>query len=104
MRQIIDGRVYDTETGEKLGEADSGGGPADFRFWAEALYRTRRGAYFLAGRGGAMSHWARRVGTDGTRTGAAGLRALSEAKARDWAERYLPADEYETIFGVAEEA
>ena len=49
MKKVIDGKVYDTETARKIGSGSRGhaGNPA-FR---ESLYKTKNGAYFIAGTG-----------------------------------------------------
>lgn len=102
MLQIIDGKRYNTETAEHLAEARGGGGCSDFHHWEEELYRTPKGVYFLAGSGGPMTSWSRRT-ADNMTAGGEGIRVLTEAEAREWVERYAN-DEYERIFGAAEEA
>ena len=102
MRRVIDGKVYDTETAQKLAEASSGLSTSDFHHWAETLYRTPKGAYFLSGGGGPMSRWSRSCGQNSW-SGGTGIRVLSEPEAREWVERY-DNTQYETIFGATEEA
>lgn len=58
MKRIIDGRVYDTATGELIHEV-SRGHPGDFAYFEEGLYRSPKGQYFLAGHGGPATHYAR---------------------------------------------
>ena len=56
MKRIINRKVYDTETSEKLAEYDTPGiGSNDFRYMREALHRTKKGELFLAGEGGALT-------------------------------------------------
>jgi hypothetical protein len=96
MRRIIDGKAFDTETAELLGEA-SWGNRGDSGRWEESLYRTRKGRYFLHGKGGPATRWA--VGhPGGSYSGGSDIRALGEDEAQEWAERYLSADEYEAIW------
>ena len=102
MKQVIAGKSYNTETATKLAEAGAGLGYSDFKHWYEILYRTKKGAYFLAGYGGPMTRWARPAQGGGT-TGSEGIRVLTEQEAREWVERY-DNDKYETIFGNAPEA
>lgn len=102
MRQIIEGKVYDTSTASPLGEASSHLFTSDFGWWSEELYRTRNGRFFLAGEGNAASSWSEPAPGGGRMPGA-GIRAMSEAEAQEWAERYLSAEEYEAIW-TAEEA
>jgi hypothetical protein len=100
MKKIIDGKVYNTETAEEIGEAQASCYCNDFRWWKESLFRTKKGTWFLAGTGHAMSHWSER-GPDGHGPGR-GIRALTEEEARSWAEKYLDAEEYLAIFPAVE--
>jgi hypothetical protein len=105
MKAIIEGRRYDTNKAELIGEADSGGNVNDFSYWEAGLYRTpRAGRYFLAGSGGPMTLWARRV--DGnSRSGGSGIKPLSADEALEWAGQYLEPDAVEAVFGsIIEEA
>ena len=63
MRKVIGGKVYDTETATKLVvvAAIPGDPLDDFEAENTSLYRTPKGAFFLAGRGGASSRWASRT-------------------------------------------
>jgi hypothetical protein len=102
MKQVIDGKTYNTETATKLAHENGGYSTSDFKHWDETLYRTKNGAYFLAGYGGPMTRWAVPACGGGS-TGSTGIRAISEQDAREWVERYAN-DEYEAIFGPAPEA
>jgi hypothetical protein len=102
MKQVIEGKTYNTETATCLAEASSNCSTRDYNFWKETLYRTKNGAYFIAGEGGPMSSWSRSTGQNEW-SGGSGIRVLTEAEAREWVERYAN-DEYEEIFGAAEEA
>lgn len=101
MKRIIDGKAYNTKTAEELASAGYGCA-SDFNHWRETLYRTKNGAYFLAGVGGPRSQWAERA-PDGGYGGGRGISVLSEAEAREWVEKYNNAA-YEDIFGAAPEA
>ena len=96
MKRVINGKVYNTATARKLGEAHYGYAD-DFSHWNERLYRSPKGAYFLHGEGGAASHWAERIDQNST-GGGEGIRLLSEGEAQRWAERYLSPEEYEAIW------
>lgn len=98
MRKIIDGKTYDTDKATFIGTHESGQA-GDFEWYEEALYRNRRGHYFLYGEGGARTRYARRDG-DGW-TGGEMIVPMGVDEAREWAERYLDADAYETAFGAA---
>ena len=68
MKQIIDRKVYNTETAEQLHYWSNGCFPNDFKRREKTLYRTSKGALFIHHEGGAMTDCARRVG-DNTMTG-----------------------------------
>lgn len=106
MQAIIQGQRYDTDKAIKIGEANNIARGADsvrdFAYWEAALYRTpRAGRYFLAGRGGPMSVFARRV-DQSTWSGSSGIRPLSADEAREWAEEYLTAEQIEAAFPAAD--
>ena len=103
MRKIIDGKSYNTETATELAHYESGESRRDFRYIWEALYRTRKGAYFVAGEGGPMTCYARSC-SDNTTCGGEGIRVLTEAEAKEWMERHGSADQYVAAFGEPEEA
>lgn len=100
MRKIIDGKVYDTETAECLG-SDHYSHTGDFRHWEESLYRTKRGAFFVAGSGGPMSRYSTAIDQNSW-SGGSDLKVVSEAEAREWLESHGDAEEYEYAFAVEE--
>jgi hypothetical protein len=58
IRRVIGGRAYDTETAQFVHVLCNNGGVAlDFHAEYTALYRTRRGAFFVAGQSGACGRW-----------------------------------------------
>lgn len=52
MRKIIDRKIYDTETSEKIADYWNGVSTNDFNYISEDLYRTIKGAWFLNCEGG----------------------------------------------------
>jgi hypothetical protein len=101
MRAIINGLRYDSDKATLIGEANYNGSSSDFQWWEAGLYRTpRAGRYFLAGRGGPMTRWARAIGDNG-RTGSARIFPMELGEAREWAERYLTTAEVEAAFADA---
>jgi len=102
MRQVIEGRVFDTSTAQLVHEWSSGHYRGDFHRAEEALYKTKKGAYFIAGEGGALSSWSVPVGDNG-RGGSSGIRPLTEVEARTWCEEHeAPASIIEKYFTVEE--
>jgi len=49
MKQIINGKKYDTDTAEHLATAHCTENPNDFGYWRERLYLKKTGEYFLRG-------------------------------------------------------
>ena len=101
MKQIINGKKYDTETAKKVGSWSNGYSYSDFSSCTEELYRKRTGEYFLYGIGGPMSKYSQSYGN--TTSGGSQIIPMAEAEARTWAEEHLDGDEYEEIFGEVEE-
>jgi len=83
MIKVIDGKRYNTQTAEKIAEWDNGF-YGDFKYCEETLYRTTKGAFFLYGKGNAMSKYATPVQC-GTR-GGEDITPLSDDQAQQWLE------------------
>lgn len=62
MKKVIDGRIFDTEKATRVAFHDNGRSDSDFRTESEGLYRTGRGAWFLAGEGGALTKYRQQFG------------------------------------------
>ena len=84
-KQVIDGKVYNTETASEICELPCPHYPGDFQYHLTYLYRTKKGAYFLAGEGGPMSMWVEPA-CGGGRTSGSGIRVLDAEAARGYAE------------------
>ena len=59
MRKIINGKKYDTETAEQLASYWNELSTRDFRHMTERLFRKKNGEYFLYGKGGPASAYAK---------------------------------------------
>lgn len=81
MKRVIDGKNYDTETAEVVCELECSVEYGTFGWHDTALYRTKRGRFFLAGRGGARSMWRRQVDSSTWGPGK-GIRAIDADEAR----------------------
>lgn len=101
MKKIINGRRYDTDSAREIWDA-SYGARTDFSHWSETLYRKSTGEYFLYGEGGPMSRYAEATGQNEW-SGGEMITPLSIEAAQKWAEKHMPADEYEKVFGAVEE-
>ena len=91
MRKVIEGKRYDTDAAEKIG-SDSFSNYGDLTYWSEEIYRTKKGNWFLAGEGGALTRYARGVGQNEVGGGSA-IIPLTRGKALAWLEAHAPASE-----------
>lgn len=101
MKKVISGKLYDTETAERVATWDNGKYTSDFTYYAESLYRKRTGEFFLYGEGHANSKYAKSYGSNEWGWGEKIIPMTYEA-AQKWAEQ-LDGDEYEKIFGTVTE-
>ena len=86
MKQVIDGKTYNTETATEIHNHNNGLGKGDFRYLDESLYKTPKGRFFLAGEGGAMTRYAKSYGN--TSTGGSGIQAVDHDLALMWCEEH----------------
>ena len=94
MKKIIDGKLYDTETAECLGFYQHFDGNT-FHYLREALYRTKKGTYFIYSR-----HDAENPCIDDFVSGMdVPILLFSREDAMLWAEIRLNAEEYFNAFG-----
>ena len=100
MKQIINGLTYNTETATLIGEWGNNLGYSDFRNISEGLYVTKKGRFFLAGEGGAMTRYSEPCGN--LRSGGAGIIALDKQEALEWCEQHLDADKFSEYFDIEE--
>ena len=91
MKQIINGKVYDTETAEQIASHGSMVDQGDFYALAETLYKDPSGEYFLHCQGGAATQYAKQT-NEGTTYGEE-MQVLTKEEALDWCEeRSINAD------------
>lgn len=101
MKKVIDGRIYDTEKAQLIG--DIGGDYGDrLNSWSESLYRKRNGEFFFHGEGGPNSKYSRQTGANSW-SGGDEIRPLTYAEARAWAEKNLDADVVIKHFAVTDD-
>lgn len=97
MKRVIKGKLYNTETAERVGAWDNGYYTNDFNYCSEDLYQKKTGEFFLHGEGGAMSVYA---SSEGNMSGyGERIIPMTYDEAAQWAEKHLTGDEYEKIFG-----
>ena len=98
LKQIINGKMYDTETAQEIGCDSNGMCRDDLWFVEETLYRKQNGEFFLDGHGGPLSRYSKPNGSF-SRCGARELVPLSTEEAKTWVERHCPAEVYIDTFG-----
>ncbi|MDP9439129.1 MAG: hypothetical protein M3P49_10335 [Actinomycetota bacterium] len=85
MRQVTNGKVYDTDKAELLHRYES---EEDGLYGIEeGLYVTAKGAYFIAGSGGAGTIYAARESSTNS-SGGSGIQVLDRDAAIEWLERH----------------
>ena len=89
ITRAIGGRKFNTATATlaciitRAGHSQQ----SDFHYERTGLYRSARGQWFVAGKGGACSHWGRRA-IDGSRDPGEGLQRISQTQARRLLEQH----------------
>ena len=102
MKKIINGRMYNTETAEKIQEWDNGMYGNDFRSCEETLYKKKTGEYFIQGSGGALSKYSIPCGNNGS-SGSSDIIPLTKDRAKTWMEEKGDPDSYTKEFGEVPE-
>lgn len=102
MKKIINGKVYNTDTAREVGIWTNTWDHHSWTYEHESLYQKRTGEYFIYGEGGPQTKYAEST-SDNQWSGGEKIIPLSPAKAREWAEKHLSADEYKAAFGLPDE-
>ena len=97
MKKVIGKKLYNTEKAEEVFAWENAYYPSDFHYCAETLFRTKKGAWFLYGRGGALSCYRVSSGSNFL-TGSQNIMALDENEAYEWLERHANAETIERYF------
>ncbi|MFX0547615.1 hypothetical protein ACEWPL_019045 [Roseovarius sp. S1116L3] len=82
MRKIIDRKIYDMKTAISVA-TDADHDMNGWRWYEETLYRTNKGAWFLAGEGGPLSRYAVHFGRGESAAGE-DIIPLSDEEAFEW--------------------
>lgn len=101
MKQIINGKKYDTETARPICSYQYAA-PNDFSYCYEELYLKKTGEFFLYGEGGAMSKYAVNV-EQNTWSGGEKITPITKREALRFAEENMSVDDYEKEFGQVQE-
>jgi hypothetical protein len=103
VKRIINGKTYNTETATHICDLGCEYHRGDFKWHDTAMYRTKGGAFFLAGDGGAMSMWSQSVGQNSWGPGK-GIKPLDKERALGLLEAEEQTDAIERWFGEQPEA
>ena len=95
MKQIVGGRRYDTGAATLIGSHERGH-PGDLQYIYEALHVTRRGNFFLHGKGGAASPYGESCGNESW--GSSRIIPMSREEALNWAQVHLAPGEFQDVF------
>lgn len=100
MKKIINGKMYDTNTAQCIGE--DWNGKTGYDFFCEKLYRKKTGEYFLHREGGALTIMARPCPVNSI-TGSETIIPYTEQEAKKWVERHMDQEDYISLWGQPEE-
>lgn len=84
-KQIVNGKIYDTDQATSIAQYSNGGSMRDFYHVEETLYKTDNGSYFLHGKGGANTQYSTSH-VNGMSSGEE-IKPVDVDDALDWAER-----------------
>lgn len=101
MRQVIQGKIYDTETARHLFGWDNGANYGDFKHRSKDLYVTKKGTYFLYHIGGAMTDMSKSYG-DNSWGGSSAIEIISVEDAKAFLESHGGSDVLIEEFGAEE--
>jgi hypothetical protein len=100
MRQIINGKMYNTETAIVMEE--DWNGKTGLSYFCEVLYRKKNGEFFLHREGGALTSMAVSCPVNST-TGSQKIIPFTDEEAREWAEKHMAESDYTAIWGTPAE-
>ena len=108
MKKVINGKMYNTETSEKVGVWDiqdynSNIYSNDFRFFGESLYRKKTGEFFLYFFGYNLTSSPYHPAHQADGNPEVKILPISLNGAKKWVSDRLSGDDYENIFGSVEE-
>lgn len=95
MRQIINGKMYNTDTAILIEE--DWNGKTGLGYFCEALYRKTSGEFFLHREGGALTSMAVSCPVNST-TGSQKIIPFTDEEAREWAEKHMAESDYAAIW------
>ena len=86
VRKVIDGKLYDTSTADEIATYENTNDIGNFHHFSETLYKTKKGAWFIYGEGGALSKYAETG--PGYSSQGEDITVLTDDEAMGWLEEY----------------
>lgn len=83
MKKMMGGKTYNTETAEEIATWSNSYYRSDFHYCQETMYKTKRGAYFIHGKGGPLSQYRQPSGGRGW-TGGEDILIMDKEAAFNW--------------------
>jgi len=102
MKEIINNKLYNTETATEIADWRNGPDKGDFRYVEETLYQKKNGEFFLYGFGGPLSKYGISWGSRG-RCSDSVLIPFSDEETKNWLAEHSFADTYIDLFGEIDE-
>lgn len=96
MKEVINGKVYNTETATEVAEYWNQLAHGNFYYFEENLFITKKGSWFLYGKGGAYSKYGTCYGNY-SKWGEK-IIPLTEEEAFKWCEKYNELEAIEEYF------
>lgn len=96
MKEIINGKVYNTETAEKICSWENGYCSEEPYYVLETIFQKRTGEYFLYGCGGTLTKYGQSHGN--SNIAGASIIPFSVEDCKKWASDKLSAVEYFSIW------
>jgi len=96
MKKVIDGKTYNTDTAMFICETGNALPNSDFKWEISSLYKTKKGAFFIAGAGGALSRFPTITGN--RKTEGRGLILLTNEEALELFEKHGKAKNTKEFF------
>ena len=101
MKKIINGKLYNTETAERIDSWDNGQSTDSFKYIKETLYKKKNNEFFLYRFAGALTEY--HEYDNGDWVSSRNIEKLTEDEAKLWTENHLSADKYIETFGEVAE-
>lgn len=97
MKKRINGKIYDTDTADRIASWDNGRNGTDFDYVWKVLYQKRDGEFFLYAEGGPRTIYSKLV-RDGWVSGAEVIEPMTVDEAKSFAKGLISDEEFNAVF------